>query len=264
VIRQGSGEPLVLYHGIICSGRIWRRVVPLLSSDFEVLALDALGHRGGPTPTSRPTTIEDIVDAAERQLDELGIEQAHLAGNSMGGWMALELARRGRAKSVCAIAPAGFWEEDWADRDRTFELLRKVLRDTRRGRRLAPPLSHSKRFRRWALREGCLHGDRVSREEFLDGAEDTLACGVAEEVLRPGFSLSPLQPSCPVTVAWAEADRLFPLALYEPRGPQVVPGAEFIVLEGVGHLTMHDDPQLTADTIRAATRAVASLSSPGS
>ena len=112
MLREGSGEPLVLFHGILCSERVWRNVVPLLAEDFDVVALNALGHRGGPAAgDSRPATIEALTDAAERQLDELGIEQAHLAGNSLGGWMALELARRGRARSVCALSPAGFWDE---------------------------------------------------------------------------------------------------------------------------------------------------------
>jgi pimeloyl-ACP methyl ester carboxylesterase len=267
VLREGSGEPLVLMHGILCSERVWRNVVPRLSDDFEVIVPNALGHRGGPVPASRPATIDDVIDAAESQLDELGIEKAHLAGNSMGAWMALELARRGRAKSVCALAPAGFWDEGWEEeRDRTFDLLRTAVREARRGRRIAPLLSRSRGFRRWAMREVAVHGDRVTRQEFLDASEDVIACEIAEELLQPGFSLAPLEKiDCPVTIAWSEHDVLFPLDPYRPRGEGVVaPDAEVVVLDEVGHVPMYDDPQLVADAIRTAARAGVSVSSPGS
>jgi pimeloyl-ACP methyl ester carboxylesterase len=265
MLREGKGEPLVLYHGILCSERVWRRVVPELSGEFDVIVPNALGHRGGPVPASRPATIVDVIDAAERQLDELGIERAHLAGNSMGGWMALELARRGRARSVCGLAPAGFWDESWeAERERTFGILRGAIRNTRRGRRIAPLVGRSRRLRRWAMQDACMHGDRLSREEFVDAGEDTIACAIAEEMMVPGYTLAPLEPSCPVTIAWCEGDRLFPLSVYEERARGLVRGADFLVLEDVGHVPMYDDPKLVAETIRAAARAGASLASPGS
>jgi pimeloyl-ACP methyl ester carboxylesterase len=260
MLREGSGEPLVLFHGILCSERVWSGVVPLLRDDFEVIVPNAIGHRGGPEPTSRPATIDALVDAAEGQLDELGIRQAHLAGNSLGGWMALELARRGRARSVCALSPAGFWDEAWeAERERTFTVLRAAMRDVRRGRRIAPTLARSRRFRRWAMREACLHGDRMTREAFLGAGEDTLECIIGEELLVAGYSLGAMEAPCPVTIAWSAGDRLFPLNVYEERGRTLIGESEFLVLDDVGHIPMYDDPQLVADTIRAtAARASAS------
>jgi pimeloyl-ACP methyl ester carboxylesterase len=268
VLREGSGEPLVLYHGILCSERVWRNVVPLLTEDFEVIVPNALGHRDGPVRSPGPVTIADVIDDAERQLDEMGIDRAHLAGNSMGAWVALELARRGRAKSVCGLAPAGFWDESWDDEhQRVANLLLGAVRDVNRGRRIAPLLSRSSRFRRWALSNACLYGDRVTRAEFLDAGEDTMSCTVAEDITQPGFSLPEHEASCPVTLAWCEEDRLFPLAVYEERARRHVGGAEFLVLGDVGHVPMYDDPKLVADTIRATAKSsspAASLSSPGS
>ena len=97
--------PLVLLHGVTNSARIWDDVVPLLDETFELLVPTAAGHRGGP-PDPGGLTIARLVDDVETLLDDHGLHQAHLAGNSMGGWMALELARRGRALSVCALSPA--------------------------------------------------------------------------------------------------------------------------------------------------------------
>ncbi len=95
MIRQGRGEPLVLLHGIISSEHTWSGVVPLLAADHDVIALTALGHYGGSVPTGRPVTFEDIVDDMVRKLDGLGLDRPHVAGNSMGGWIGIELARRG-------------------------------------------------------------------------------------------------------------------------------------------------------------------------
>ncbi len=267
MLREGAGEPLVLYHGILGSEGVWRHVMPLLAADFDVVALTAEGHRSGPHPATRPATIETLTDAAERQLDELGIEKAHLAGNSLGGWMALELGRRGRAKSVCALSPAGFWDDEWAERDRVFKLLLDGIRDTRRGRRLLGALGRSRRFRRWALRDIAVHGDRASREDLLGSADDTIGCYIAEELIVPGHRLQPVELDCPVTVAWAAHDVLFPIEAYRDRVPVVVPGSEFVVLEDVGHIPMIDDPRLVAETIRETagrSSAGASLSSRGS
>jgi pimeloyl-ACP methyl ester carboxylesterase len=264
VLREGSGEPLVLFHGILNSERAWARVVPLLAPDFDTIAPTGLGHRGGPAPSERPVTLSRIVDCAEGQLDELGLKNPHLAGNSLGGWIALELARRGRARSVCALSPAGFWEEKWPAQERAFKVLLRARRDARRGRRIAPVLGRSARFRRWAMREACLHGDRVSRQEFIDLSADTIGCDIAEEVMVPGAQFDSLDAPCPVTIAWAAEDRLFPLAVYEERARGLVSGADFLVLDDVGHVPMCDDPQLVADTIRAATRAGVSVSSLGS
>lgn len=267
MLREGSGEPLVLYHGILASEGVWRHVVPLLAADHDVVALTAEGHRGGPQPRTRPATMETLTDAAERQLDELGIEKAHLAGNSLGGWMALELARRGRAKSVCALSPAGFWDDEWTERDRVFKLLLGATRDTRRGRRLLGTLARSRRFRRWAMRDVAVHGDRISREDLLSSADDTIGCYIAEELMVPGHRLQPVRLECPVTVAWAAHDVLFPIDSYRDRVQVVVPGAEFLLLEDVGHVPMMDDPGLVADTIRATVKrssSSVSLSSRGS
>lgn len=262
MLREGSGEPLVLLHGVLNSELVWRHVAPILAEHHEVFAVTALGHRGGPEPNERPVTIELIIDAAERQLDELGLERPHLAGNSLGGWMALELARRGRARSVCALSPAGFWEEAWPERERAFKVLLAARRDARRGRRIAPILARSARFRRWAMQEACLHGDRITREQFVAASEDIIACDIAEELIQPGRDFPPLEAPCPVTIAWGAEDRLFPLPLYEERGRTLVSGAEFLVLPDVGHVPMYDDPQLVADTILAATKGYAPAAAP--
>ena len=106
--RRGSGEPLVLLHGGAGTWRLWEPVIPLLEPHHDVLALTLAGHWGGaPLPVGGPAGIEALVERAESDMEAEGVHAAHIAGGSLGGWVALELARRGRAKSVVAIAPAG-------------------------------------------------------------------------------------------------------------------------------------------------------------
>ena len=85
-----------------------------------------------------------------------------------------------------------------------------------------------------------------------------IGCHIAEELIVPGSRMQPFEPDCPVTLAWAEHDVLFPARVYRDRAVAVVPGAEFFVLGDVGHIPMMDDPRLVAETIRGAARRSAS------
>jgi pimeloyl-ACP methyl ester carboxylesterase len=253
MLRKGSGEPLVLLHGITCTAGVWEDVLPQLAPHYDTIALTALGHRGGPEPTGRPVRIEDVVDAAEAQLDELGLERPHVAGFSMGGRMAIDLARRGRARSVCALSPSGCWEPGGNPEGR--ERLRTSVRDARRSRPLLPLLLHSKRMRGYAMRLNANHGRRMTREQMLDRIDDTLGCTVVDDLLDGDEGMAPLDPvPCPITIAWSENDRVLPRDTNGERAQELIPQARYLVLEDVGHVALFDDPQLVAETIREACR----------
>jgi len=100
--------------------RTWELVLPALERRHDVLALTLPGHAGGP-PLDAAVSSEAFVDAVERAIDAVGFESSHLVGNSLGGYVALQVAARGRATSVVAFAPAG----GWAQNDQSYkELLR--------------------------------------------------------------------------------------------------------------------------------------------
>jgi pimeloyl-ACP methyl ester carboxylesterase len=246
-IRAGRGEPLLLLHGVTGSARMWKHVVPLLAPHHDVIAPTALGHRGGKRAERRPVRVTDVVDDVERCIDEYGFDRVHLAGNSLGGWVALELARRGRGLSVCALSPAGVWEPGKPPAD----TLRAVVKKARAFRGLMPLLARLSFVRDEALRENALHGARVTRDELLEITDDLLGCTVREDLLDTPDTLEPLSAACPVTIAWAEHDRVFPPAPHVARTRELVPDAHFEMLEGVGHVPMFDDPELVARTILA-------------
>jgi pimeloyl-ACP methyl ester carboxylesterase len=255
---MGSGEPLVLLHGVMGSERMWKGLAPLLAGDHDVIAPTALGHAGGPPALGRGGGYRDVLDAAERQLDELSLERAHLVGNSMGGWVALDLARRGRALSVCAISPAGMWSPGAASRSRAR--LRQGLRMGRLTRPALPIFYRSPHIRRFALRDIAANGASVPRDRALELTDDMLGCAIAEEMLGTEEWFAPLDPvPCPITIAWCELDRIFPEREFGARAKERVPGARYVVLDNVGHVPMLDDPQLVATVIR---ESLATITSP--
>lgn len=240
----------MLLHGILGSERMWSHVVPLLADHYDVIAPTMLGHRGGQPATVRPARLEHVVDDTQRLLDELGLKQPHLAGNSLGGRVALELARLGRARTVCALSPSGSWEAGSEDHRRATEDLRATVRAARRSRRVLGLPARSGRFRSWALRETATHGERVSPAELLGLTDDLLGCTIVADLFEEAAQLTPLDPlPCPITLAWAGKDRVFPVEINGANAHQLIPGAHYIVLDDVGHVPMLDDPQLVAQTI---------------
>src|SRR6185436_9838178 len=104
-LRTRSGEPLLLLHGLGTSRRDFTAVIPALIERFDVINVDLPGIGRSPHLEQRPT-VAAITDAVEHTLDAAGLDRVHVLGNSLGARIALELAVRGRARSVVAIAPS--------------------------------------------------------------------------------------------------------------------------------------------------------------
>jgi pimeloyl-ACP methyl ester carboxylesterase len=107
---------MVCLHGFTDTWRTWELVLPVLERHHDVLAPTLPGHAGGP-PLAAEVGDALLADAVERAMDRAGFATAHLVGNSLGGDVALQLAARGRAEAVVALAPAG----GWAEGDDSFE-----------------------------------------------------------------------------------------------------------------------------------------------
>jgi pimeloyl-ACP methyl ester carboxylesterase len=251
VHRGGAGTPLVLLHGINMSWRIWRPVIPGLELHHSVLAPTLAGHLGGPPLAAGPHGIAPLADAVEVLLDEAGIDRAHLVGNSLGGWLACELAQRGRALSVVALSPAGAWgtEKEMA---RLFRLMRLAGRAA--GWSATRHLMSHPGLRRRAMRGALEHAERLPTSVALDMVEETKAClllgglldWLTENQPLPGFDID---ASCPVRLAWPYTDRTIPFVPYGEAFRALLPGSELVALRGVGHVPMYDDPGLVVRTV---------------
>lgn len=254
--RAGSGEPLVLLHGFLGSWPHWRPVLGELAARHEVVAPTLAGHDGGPPfPISTPLTLAAGADSLERHLDELGVGTAHIAGNSMGGALALELAKRGRARSVVALAPAGGWTDGDGEARRLAGLFARQLRLTRLIEPRLRTVMHRPSVRRGAFREVMRHGELVAPADAVDLARATLACTVADRAIAAllsdrGFALGDLDRiACPVLLASPQFDRILPVAEHAPRYRREIPGVEWRMLPGCGHVPMWDDTRLVVRTI---------------
>ena len=249
--RGGTGEPLVLLHGATSSWKCWRNVIPLLTDTFDVFAPNLPGHGGLPRPL-RPHTISDLADELEAQLDAAGIDTAHVVGNSLGGWLAVELAMRGRARSVVALSPAGGWQ---AGEERVIKHFYSMRRWARLGRFIPAFMLRSGRLRRFALRAACEHGERLTARQALASAKSARAC-VLEDFSALGDGLESQRYAgltTPVLIAWSEHDRIIPAADYTERWRREVPSAAWTTLADVGHCPMYDDPHLVARTVLEST-----------
>ena len=253
--RAGTGEPLVLIHGFTATWRCWLPVLGLLVPRFEVIAPTLHGHDGGPTPPQHARTLAHAADHFELLLDELGVGTAHLAGNSMGGALALELAKRGRALSVVAISPGGGWEES---NRREVERIIRLFKRTQVSARAT--VKHHERllarpgFRRVGMRDIMARGHLVPAEEAVLLTRSSIRCSVVEDVfatMRDGSGrvVDLDRVKAPTLVAWGDKDRLLPMKHHADRFRTEIPGVRFEVLPGLGHTPMWDDPGRIAKVI---------------
>jgi pimeloyl-ACP methyl ester carboxylesterase len=247
--RVGEGEPLLLIHGTGCARSVWKPVVAPLSREREVLLVDLPGHGGSaPPPPGFPHTPIGYAQQLAGVLDELGLPTAHLAGNSVGGWTSLELAKLGRARSVVGLGPAGLW----AKRDpwRCVFQLWSQHKMGRAFRRVTPPLLRTG-VGRTLLMSGTVGRPRqMPAEDAIEMFETYASTPSFDEHLsetrRQRFA-GGSGIAAPVTVAWGAHDRILPkkARLLDELPPQT----RVVTLPGCGHVPMWDDPGLVARTI---------------
>ena len=246
-MHRGSGEPLVLVHGIGDSLRTWSRVFDRLAEERDCWAVDLPGF-GRSAPIADPT-VENLAGAVAAFMRGQGHETFHVAGNSLGGGVALVLGRQGVARSVCGLSPIGFkrgWERDYA---------RVTLRGTRIMTRALAPIAHRitgpALARRVLAAQMVARGDRYSPAELAGTIVDTGTAPGFEATLQQttGWTCPPGDLPCPTTIAWGDKDRLL---LYRPqsaRAREALPGARHVTLHGCGHLPTWDDPEHVARVI---------------
>jgi pimeloyl-ACP methyl ester carboxylesterase len=254
--RCGEGEPVVLLHGFTGHWRHWKPVLADLVPRYEVIAPTLSGHNGGPAYPSGLglRKVADAGDSLEHHLDELGVGTAHFVGNSMGASLALELAKRGRARSVVAISPGGGWEPGSPEPERIARFFARQMRMVRVSRKQIPRLMRRPGARKLAMRDIMRHGELISPADAVDMSLDPLGCTVVNDVLvslRAGRGhVEDLdQVAAPTLIAWAELDRILPLATCSARFKREIPNAQFRVLPRVGHVPMWDDTRLVVKTI---------------
>jgi pimeloyl-ACP methyl ester carboxylesterase len=255
-IHLGSGEPVLLLHPFLISQLVWQGVAPRLADTgrYEVFAPTMAGHNGGPRAGTWFLSSSVLADLVERQLDELGWNTCHIVGNSLGGWVAFELERRGRARTVTGIAPAGGWHR-WSPTK--FEVIAKfvggmpvwLLAHLLGPRLLRLPLS-----RRIGTLPISGTPDGISERELLAVIDDLKHCPayfqlLVKSLLMPGL-VELAQTDVPTHLVLCEKDRVFP----GPRShryfkAQLPASTRVTELDGLGHIPMFEAPGRIADVI---------------
>jgi pimeloyl-ACP methyl ester carboxylesterase len=258
--RYGSGEPLVLLHGLGSSRSAWEPVLPILAERFDVIAFDLPGFGDSdalpsdvePSPAALAASVADM-------LTRLGVVASHVAGNSLGGWIALELAAQRSVRSVTALSPAGMWPRH------TPLYCRISLRGTRFMTRF---LGGALRFVvRWPIGRVVAFAQITGRPTRMTAEQARAAitaigtCAGFRAAFRATLhrrylAAGPIDG--PVTVEFGTRDRV--LLKRQSRHLDQLPQQTILVeLPGVGHVPMSDDPEAVAGVISATAERAASV-----
>jgi pimeloyl-ACP methyl ester carboxylesterase len=233
-------------------------VLPALERHHEVLALTLPGHAGGSSITGE-FTIARMVDQVAAELEQAGLTRAHLVGNSLGGHIALQLAARGRADTVVALAPAGGWSQD---DDSWHGLLAAQGQLHHLASQAAPQadlILASGQGRRRATRLITTNFEHIPPELLGHQMRGIAACSGAEALIEQAlvadWALDVSHITCPVRILWGAEDLLLPWPRAATRlYSDWLPHAEWVILDGVGHCPQLDVPIETAQLILGMTR----------
>ena len=238
--RRGAGEPLVLIHGLGGTRRIWSPVIDLLAAEREVVTVDMPGFGDSPElPAGLEPTAARLGAAVADLSATLGFDRPHLGGNSLGAWAALEIAKAGRAASVCCLSPAGLWRRPLGPRRSDSRRLGLRLRP------ILPLILRSARLRNALLQTTIAHPERLTRQEVAGLIGDWLdspGYEAANAQMRAHVFDHPERVTVPTTIAWCSRDRL----VAPPRPERMPPNTRYLVLEGCGHTPTWDDPEAVA------------------
>ncbi len=251
--RGGDGPPLVLLHGFLDTWRMWELVLPRLEREHDVLALTLAGHAGGPPLPAAGVDGDTLADAVERALDEVGWPTAHLAGNSLGGFVALQLAARGRARTVTAFAPAGGWPAGDTSYRQTLARQARLHAGVKATAPLVAALMDDPRRRRAATELITVRWEHLPAELLAHQAIGMARCD-AEPLLAyattHGYALDAARVTCPVRLVWGTEDRLLPWPRTARRFTRDwLPQAEVVLLDDVGHCPPLDVPLEAAELV---------------
>lgn len=246
-----TGEPMVLLHGVTDTPRTWDLVRDRLATEHELHAFTLLGHYGGPELTGEPT-VAAVVDQVERDMDAAGLDTAHLVGNSLGGGVALLLAARGRARAVVGLAPAGGWLSDDPAQHHVLAFFQTAQALLAQAAPQADAIASTPEGRARALAFMVEHPEHVPADLVAHQIRGAAACPIVmpliEGTVADGWE-DPGPIDVPVRIVWGTEDKVLAWPNAAERFRTLLPDADWVVLDGVGHLPQLDVPDRTAELI---------------
>jgi pimeloyl-ACP methyl ester carboxylesterase len=263
--RHGSGEPLVLVHGVTHRRQAWYPVLDELAEQRDVILVDLPGHgQSVPFVLDGLTVKEALRRDFEQFLDEIGLDRPHIAGNSLGGLVALHAASNGRARSVTALSPAGFWRDE-AEFAYTRRFFLGLLTLADRLGSSAERAARSRAMRQVVYSSLMAHPSHVPADHVLGDVRGFMYARPALRTLLAAAEpfTDPIPADVPVTIAWAGRDLVLPT--WQARtARRRLPQAEHIVLRGMGHVPMWDNPHVVAKVLLRGSASAATVAPIGS
>ena len=249
--RGGAGSPLVCLHGLTDTWRTWELVLPALEREHDVLAVTLAGHAGGPPLPE--VTDQALADRVEQAMDEAGLETAHLVGNSLGGYVALQLAARGRARTVVALAPAGGGDPGERSARETLAYFRSMHDLVKAAAPHADAIAASPEGRRRATEYVTVNFEHISPSLAAHLIRGAAGCDALPTLIDyaavHGWKLEAERITCPVRIIWGTEDRILPWPEAAADLRAKLPQADWVVLDGVGHCPQLDVPLEAAELI---------------
>lgn len=249
----GSGPPLVLLHAAFTSWRLWEPLLPFLTPHRTVFAPTLAGCIGGPPLPDGRLGGDTLADLLEPLLDEVGIDQADIVGNSIGGFAAMELARRGRARRLVGIAPMGMY--DHPEAVRIERLIVRQWAMAHAPRALVTATMRSARARTIALKPLIKDGGAVSPALAAHVVEATRHCAVPsvfDAIRGDDGALPPIQSAeeikTPTLLLWGDRDPYATRAQMD-RYLAALPDARLVELPGHAHCPQLEIPERIAREI---------------
>jgi len=258
--RHGAGEPLVLVHGVTHRRQAWYPVLDVLAAEREVILVDLPGHGQSPDLVADGRPLEEVLRAEFRAfLADQGLERPHVAGNSLGGLVALKAGATGDARSVTALSPAGFWRNN-ASFAYTRQLFTTAANLVERLGSRGEALARTSAGRRLIYGTLLAHPTRVPADfamgDFRSFERAIPTLRMLLNAAEPFTDEIPLD--VPVTIAWAGRDLVLP-PWQADVAREVLPQAEHITMRGVGHVPMWDAPKHVARVLLRGSAPVAAV-----
>jgi pimeloyl-ACP methyl ester carboxylesterase len=251
---HGSGPPLVLLHGTGSHRGMWDPVVGALARERRVIAVDLPGFAGSADEPAEPSPV-GLTDAVQRWFGEQGLDRPHVAGNSLGGGVALELARRRAVASATALSPIGFWSpRELVFAQRSLRAARAIVTHLRP---VVPALTRTAAGRIALFSQFYGRPWRLSPREALAAVDAFVDAPAFDAVLEASghyrFGAGDELRGVPVTIAWGTRDALL-IARQATRARRLLPWAQHVALHGCGHVPCRDDPEAVGMALLAGSR----------
>src|SRR3954449_4777425 len=255
-VELGEGDPpVLLLHGLGGNWTAWLQTLPAVAREHRVVAVDLPGF-GASAPGSDGISIPGYARTIERFCERLGLEEVVVAGSSLGGWVAAELALRApeRVRGLVLIDAAGMVPTR-AERLKSVSMMRGAELGAPLAPRFRAAIAARPRLRKLALKYTVADPKRLAADLVLMAlpAAPDPGFGPAFVAARRSWSdawcdqLTEIER--PTLIVWGEQDALLPLR-HAREWARRIRGSELRVIPGAGHLPMLERPVLVNPILR--------------